>query len=525
MKNKLLLTTLLASTVCYAAANAENAPRAVERARTTAIPKCTVFVDAASAGSAGTAQQPHRTIAAAVAAAPEGAIICVAEGVYAETLSPGEKAVTLAGGFQRGKGFTVRDSAAYVSKAQGKGGSFIRYEDPGPKGDQRTVVDGFEITGYSQAILRDVYYSQKFDVTNNNIHDNTCADQSLAGGGFALNNISGRIEGNVFKKNACGRGGAGFLNDSANENAVVVERNLVDANSGTEPEGSHGGALYLFANKLQVTANKFTRNSVTRWGGGLYVGASVGSGQKTTATMKWNVYTHNTAGIAGGGMFCDDGAACTSSHEIYYKNCGGNVFLDSGGFGATTAKFDHITNVGALDVGCKAPGAGVQIDRVADAPDAYAFTNAIFWGNAPGMDFVVNCEGNCGTAKVSRQPLAGRDEVHEERRTRDHVRRREHQAGRSAVRRSGQRRLSSEVDGRTLDANRLCEGRRDEQPEQSISLREPSFDGSVCLVHVVVIDVPTRTLCGRLIEKVSTSLSRLVDDLVEAAVEHLRDLV
>lgn len=401
MKSKLLLTTLLVPAFWCGAANAETAPRSVEQARATVIPKCTVFVDAASTADKGTAQQPYRKIAAAVAAAPEGAVICVAQGVYPETLSPGEKAFTLAGGFQSGKNFTVRDSAAYVSKAQGKGGSFIRYEDPGPKGDQRTVVDGFELTGYSQAILRDVYYSQKFDVTNNYIHDNKCADQSLAGGGVALNNVSGRIVGNVFRKNGCGRGGAFFLNDSANENSVVIERNLVDGNAGTEPEMSHGGAFYLFASKLQIAANTFTRNTVTKWGGGLYVGASVGSGQKTTATLSWNVYMHNSAGISGGGMFCDDGAACSASHEIYYRNCGGNLLLDSGGFGATTAKFDYITNVGALEVGCKAPGAGVQIDRGADAPDAYSFANAIFWGNAPGLDFAVNCDANCGNVRIN----------------------------------------------------------------------------------------------------------------------------
>ncbi len=48
-----------------------------------------------------------------------GAVICVAEGTYAEQLKPGEKIFTLAGGFQRGKDFKVRDSAAYVTKATG----------------------------------------------------------------------------------------------------------------------------------------------------------------------------------------------------------------------------------------------------------------------------------------------------------------------------------------------------------------------------------------------------------------------
>jgi hypothetical protein len=142
-------------------------------ARATAIPACAVFVDAAApARGAGTAQSPHKTITAAIAAAPSGAIICVTEGAYPEQLKPGEKYFTLAGGFQRGVNFKVRDSARYVSKAQGRGGSFIRIEDPGPKDGQLTAIDGFEITGYAQAIVRDVYYSQRFDITNNHIHTN-----------------------------------------------------------------------------------------------------------------------------------------------------------------------------------------------------------------------------------------------------------------------------------------------------------------------------------------------------------------
>ncbi|MEI9901202.1 MAG: right-handed parallel beta-helix repeat-containing protein [Hyphomicrobium sp.] len=236
-------------------------------ARTTSIPKCAVFVDAANAaGGAGTLAQPHATIAAAIAAAPPGAVICVAEGTYAESLSPGEKYFTLAGGFQRGSAFAVRDSAKYVTRAQGKGGSFVRFEDPSPSGDKLVAIDGFEITGYAQAIFREFYESQRFDITNNFIHGNSCADQSLAGAGFALNNVSGNIRGNVIQGNACGRGGAGFINDTTNKNTVLIEGNLIDGNAGTEPGSSHGGALYLFVNRVTVLNNTFTRNSVTQWG-------------------------------------------------------------------------------------------------------------------------------------------------------------------------------------------------------------------------------------------------------------------
>src|ERR1043166_6886875 len=62
-------------TVAEAAVNAEapaqlppgSAPRAVTVARTTEMLECTLFVDAAaSANGNGTAQRPHKTIAAAV---------------------------------------------------------------------------------------------------------------------------------------------------------------------------------------------------------------------------------------------------------------------------------------------------------------------------------------------------------------------------------------------------------------------------------------------------------------------------
>jgi disaggregatase-related protein/uncharacterized protein DUF1565 len=368
-------------------------PRAVTVARATAIPRCTVFVDAAAAGG-GTAQSPHKTIAAAVAAAPPGAVICVAEGTYAEQLKPGEKHFTLAGGFQRGTNFTVRDSARHVSKAQGRGGSFFLVQDPGPK-DQLTVIDGFEITGYAQAIVRDYYESQRFDVTNNNIHGNKCGD-ALAGAGVALSNISGRIQGNVFRNNSCGRGGAVFVQDPVQQNTVLVANNLVDNNHGTEKDGSHGGAIYLFGKTLTVTGNLLTNNSVTQWGGGLYVGAWTEGNQFTTATMSWNVYRGNRAGNGGGGFFCDDGATCVSEHEIFDRNCGSNILLDSGTPpGPTKARFSHMTNVRALDVGCGAPGAGVRIDSAGGSPDVHSFTNTIFWGNAPGKDFAATCDGEC----------------------------------------------------------------------------------------------------------------------------------
>jgi len=104
------------------APQAGGGPRAVTVARTTEMIACSLFVDAgAGGGGDGTVQRPHRTIAAAVAAAGNaGAAICVAEGSYAEQLKPGEKSFTLAGGLSampslRGMTWTWRCIDVWVS--------------------------------------------------------------------------------------------------------------------------------------------------------------------------------------------------------------------------------------------------------------------------------------------------------------------------------------------------------------------------------------------------------------------------
>ena len=377
--------------------------RSVTVARATAIPACTSFVDAASSvKGSGTAEQPYNTIAAAVEAVESGAMICVAEGTYAEEITPGEKYFTIAGGFQRGQGFKVRDSAKFVSHAKGKGGgSFLRIQDPGPVSGL-TAIDGFEISGYSQAIVRDFYVPQRFDLTNNYIHDNKCSDPNAFGGAFELNNISGVIRGNVIRKNACNWAGGGFLND-ATKNTVTIESNLVDGNSGTAEGAAHGGGMFLGGYTLSIVGNEFVNNVVTMWGGGLILAAYTAGNQPTTATLAWNVYRGNRAGDSGGGFFCDEGATCIASHEIYDRNCGGNVLLDggAGGSGPTRATFDHVTNVGALDLDCSTPGIGVFVDTYEGvAADNYSFTNSLFWGNAPGKDFATACATGCDAIKV-----------------------------------------------------------------------------------------------------------------------------
>ena len=99
---------------------------------------------------------------------------------------------------------------------------------------------------------------------------------------------------------------------------------------------------------------------------------------------------------------------------------------------------------------------GVRIDNIG-AADVYSFMDAIFWGNAPGLDFVATCDTGCGKIRINvSYSMVQTQYRHPERE--DLVRRRHRGAGRSAVRRSGEGRLPSEVRGGALDADRLCEG-------------------------------------------------------------------
>ena len=432
-------------------------PRAVTVARATELPRCSLFVDAAAPGRGnGSLKSPFRSIAEGVAAASPGTAICVAEGTYREEIKPGEKHLTFAGGFQRG--FAARDSATYVTRAVGNGrGSFIRYEDPAPKGDARTVIDGFDISGYSQAIVREHWESQRFDVTNNHIHDNRCVDDKLAGSGLSATNISGRIEGNVFRNNSCGRGGAIFTNDDLKENTVTIESNLIDNNHGTEPETSHGGAVYVFGTTLRITGNLFTRNSVTKWGGALFVGADVGSGQKTNAIAELERLSRQQRRCRRRRIVLRRKRAPAAAITKSMTAIAAAISISTAGRLPVPPRraFDHLTNINAKAVGCKGPGPGVRIDAGSGAPDNYSFINAIFWGNKPNEDIAANCDTNCGNVRINIshsmvQTRYGANGLPRE------FRRRHHCAGRPDVRRSGERTLSSQVGDRPLDAERLC---------------------------------------------------------------------
>ena len=60
MRRAAIVTAVLFAVMDISGAQAGEPPRAVQIARTTTIPGCTSFVDAASKGGEGTAQAPHK---------------------------------------------------------------------------------------------------------------------------------------------------------------------------------------------------------------------------------------------------------------------------------------------------------------------------------------------------------------------------------------------------------------------------------------------------------------------------------
>lgn len=228
------------------------------------MPACALHVDVATTagGADGTPARPFRTLTAAIAAASDGAIICVAEGTYPESLTPGPKPLTLAGGFQTGRGFIVRDSARYVSKAQGSGSDVsLRIEDPGPM-DQLTAVDGFEITGYSQAIVPAIRHHQE-------LHSR----QLVRGVDVGRRRILapkrvGRAQRQRDRPKHV-QPGWGPRDQRRHEFQLGFDHEELVRRQRRRP--------LLFVSRLTIGANELTGNSSTGWGGGLYVGAFTGS--------------------------------------------------------------------------------------------------------------------------------------------------------------------------------------------------------------------------------------------------------
>ena len=310
----------------------ESVPHAVKVARTTAIPGCTMYVDAASKGGDGTAGKPYKTIAAAVEAAQPGAVICVAEGSYAEQIAPGEKYFTLAGGFQRGSDFKVARLGAVRLQGAGQGRHHsCASRTPAPRAissRHRRLRDHGLLAGHLARLLRvaALRHHQQLHPRQRLRRPLACRRRRRA------EQRVGHHQGQRVREELV-RPRRSRLPQRLHEREQGLHREqpASTAIQGPSPTVRTAARSTCSANTLSITGNEFTNNSVTQWGGGLYVGAYTARQSTDDGDARLEHLSrqprrrcrrrHSSATTA---------RHASASHEIYDSNCGGNILLDGG---------------------------------------------------------------------------------------------------------------------------------------------------------------------------------------------------
>jgi hypothetical protein len=202
------------------------------------------------------------------------------------------------------------------------------------------------------------------------------------GGGVAtFSTGTTKIVANVIEGNRAGRGGA--IASGTDDGEIIVDRNTVRGNTGV---GDHGGGIYLNG-RVTVTGNRVEGNRVEfgyGWGGGILV-----YGDDSSAALRGNVVTGNSAPSAGSGVFIDDGADAILANELYYDNkCaadgGDGLFVDSGGKGATVVQVINST-IAQHDCRKTSLGGNAILAEISEATapvTVVTLTGCILWGNA-----------------------------------------------------------------------------------------------------------------------------------------------
>jgi MYXO-CTERM domain-containing protein len=348
--------------------------------------------------STGTATNPYRTLAAAIAAAKDGDEIRVAGGTYAP-ITIEDKLLTLLGGWDAG--FGGRGSAADRSIISGSAGvDCVTLFNA-----RTTIVDGFVIRAGRYGVHVDSDDFKDSDpgrsapsVRNNLIEDNGSA---AGGGGVFVDNSRGtRIEGNLIRRNQGDRGAAIAVDSPA----VRIAANRFEKNLG---HGDHGGALYLTGADLEVENNWIEGGRTGDdpgygWGGGCVL-----FNEGASALFRGNVWTQNHAPLIGSALFIDDGAKARVDHDLFYRNeCaerGGHaIYVDGTDSGVGSSV--EIVNVTVADHACPAgEGGGVYVERYSSVK----VRNSIFWQNG-GDDFAVDATSTITVAyTLSQEAVAG----------------------------------------------------------------------------------------------------------------------
>ena len=375
---------------------------------TTTLPAsaATLHVDDSNAGPVdGSAAHPYRTIQAAVNAASSGDTIKVADGSYdafqVVNEAPPYKEVLVYGGYS--PDFQSRGSQ-YTSIVSGNATTpAVSLWDCG-----HTTIDGFVITGGAHGVQVDGtdWYNQFPDrvapVISNNIIENN-GNESVAGGGLALDGCNAQVLSNVIRDNRGSYGGglqSGCWTLVFDDNQVIDNRGYAD----------HGGGLHMNGtitfrrNRVEGNVTGLGFADPYGWGGGALV-----YGSSSVAHFDHNVWTRNHAPSIGSGLFIDDGATATVDHDLFYdQQCaqsgGQAIYVDGTGNGEGSTL--TVTNVTIAENNCNNyfGGGAIYVER---DDSSVTVKDSIIWHN--GGDDFLNDAGTTITVSYtdSEESVAG----------------------------------------------------------------------------------------------------------------------
>ncbi len=290
-------------------------------------------------------------IQAAIDAAPEGAIVLVADGVHT---GGGNRHLDF-----RGKRLMVRSehgAAGCVLDCEGEGRAFYFHSGETPE----SVVEGFTITGGaadvggavacigSSPTIRDCVIEGNRAVAKRDTRDSGDDASSGNGGGIHLSASAAVIERSIIRANvADGRGGGIDCRDGSTP--TITHCTIVD-NTAAQP----GGGIYFNASKATVTASTIRGNTASAGSGVFFsvgsngvmrdcvisgntsLGASLFSGggihcSSSGPTISGCVISGNVSAAGGGGLLCTDSwprvEHCVITDNLAGESGGGGVYL------------------------------------------------------------------------------------------------------------------------------------------------------------------------------------------------------
>ncbi|MCB9765796.1 MAG: hypothetical protein H6739_38835 [Alphaproteobacteria bacterium] len=241
----------------------------------------------------------HEVIQDAVDEAPDGGVVLICPGTYAENLDLSGREVTLIG---------LEGAAETVVEAAEAGSPVITV---GSRAE--VVIEGLTITGGVATSGGGVYCDDaELTLTTSLIGGNTAETH---GGGLAGDDCDITLELSVVTANtAGGRGGGLYLEGSHG----AVSNSLIEGNVGDE-----GGGLFIYNGDVDVVDNEIRGNDALTtdeelWGagsggGGLWMGAN--------SLVRGNVIAENHTGYNGGGAFFYRGSPSVDANEVLDNRC------------------------------------------------------------------------------------------------------------------------------------------------------------------------------------------------------------